>query len=116
MITGLRNDHTNAQRIVHIHRAFFTLCSCSVAPRLYDGYPAVMAKLSVYLEGGRMWLDDPAGGEPLALVVDDGGDDLDDAERAELAAMLDASAKASQEGRVRPAAALVAELLARHAR
>ena len=49
-------------------------------------------------------------GTVVDLVVDDEGDDLDEAERTVLHAHLEASWKASERGEVAPAAHVLAEL------
>jgi hypothetical protein len=68
------------------------------------------------VQGGRIVVDEPTSlpdGTILNLVVDDEGDDLDAEERAALHAHLEASLRSAQEGRVRPASELLAELRAR---
>lgn len=73
---------------------------------------AIRAKV----QSGRLVIDEPTDlpeGTTLDLVIDDGGDDLDDAERAVLLAHLESSWHNAQAGHVRPASELLAELRAR---
>ena len=68
------------------------------------------------VKNGRLLLDEPTPlpeGEVLDLIVDDEGDDLDDAERQDLHEHLAAAWKAVQEGKVRPVEQILAEILAR---
>jgi hypothetical protein len=68
------------------------------------------------VQSGRLLVDEPTSlpdGTTLNLVVDDEGDDLSEEERVELHAHLEASWRSAQEGRVRPASELLAELHAR---
>jgi hypothetical protein len=70
---------------------------------------SIRAKVS----SGRIVVDEPTllpEGTTLNLVVDDEGDDLDDAERAALDGHLAAAWKSAQAGKLRPADDLVAEL------
>lgn len=70
---------------------------------------SIRAKVS----SGRIVVDEPTllpEGTTLNLVVDDEGDDLDDAERAALDAHLAAAWMSAQAGKLRPADELVAEL------
>lgn len=72
--------------------------------------------LRAQVRGGRLVLDqetDLPEGTVLDLVVDDDGDDLDDAERALLHAALDESLEQMRRGETRDAAAIVDELRAR---
>jgi hypothetical protein len=70
---------------------------------------SIRAKVS----SGGIVVDEPTllpEGTTLNLVVDDEGDDLDDAERAALDAYLAAAWKSAQAGKLRRADDLVAEL------
>jgi hypothetical protein len=72
--------------------------------------------LRALVKNGRLTLDTPTGlpeGTVLDLVIDDRGDDLDEAERAALHAHLAASWASAQAGRVRPMVDVLAELRAR---
>ena len=65
---------------------------------------------------GRLVVDEPTllpEGTVLDLVVDDEGDDFDDAERVALEAHLQTSSESVAEGRVRDVHGLIAELRAR---
>ena len=65
------------------------------------------------VRNGRLIVEEPTTlpeGTILDLVVDDGGDDLDDTERAALHARLDASSESARAGRGRPAAELLKRL------
>jgi len=71
-----------------------------------------MAVRAVVREG-RLLVDEPTTlpeGTVVDLVVDDEGDDLDEAERAALHSHLEASWHASERGAVVPAADILAEL------
>lgn len=68
------------------------------------------------VEQGRLIVDEPTSlpdGTVLDLVIDDGGDDLDEADRERLHAHLAASWRSAQAGRTRPVSELLAELRAR---
>ncbi len=68
------------------------------------------------VQSGRIIVDEPTSlpdGTTLNLVVDDEGDDLSAEEHVALHAHLEASWRSAQEGRVRPASELLAELRAR---
>jgi hypothetical protein len=68
------------------------------------------------VKNGRLLLDEPTSlpeGAVLELVVDDEGDDLDEAERQALHEHLAAAWKTVQEGKVRPVEEILAELHAR---
>ena len=52
-------------------------------------------------------------GTVLDLVVDDEGDDMDDAERAALDASISRGLSAARAGRVRPAAEVLSDLRAK---
>jgi hypothetical protein len=71
------------------------------------------------VRNGRLLVDEPTGlpeGTELTLVADDGGDELDDAERAELdAALAEADADVAN-GRVVPAADVLRVLRAKATR
>lgn len=71
------------------------------------------------VRNGRLIVDEPTGlpdGTELTLVADDGGDELDDAERVELdAALAEADADVSN-GRVVPAADVLRALGAKATR
>jgi hypothetical protein len=72
-----------------------------------------MNSLRARVEHGRLVLDEPTtlpDGTIVDLVVDDEGDDLSDAERDRLHDALTRSWQSAQEGRVRPASAIVDEL------
>jgi hypothetical protein len=72
-----------------------------------------MNSLRARVEHGRLVLDEPTtlpDGTIVDLVVDDEGDDLSDAERDRLHDAMTRSWESAQEGRVRPASAIVEEL------
>jgi hypothetical protein len=72
-----------------------------------------MNSLRARVEHGRLVLDEPTtlpDGTIVDLVADDEGDDLADAERDRLHSALTRSWQSVQEGRVRPASAIVDEL------
>ncbi|MDP2343433.1 MAG: hypothetical protein Q8O67_20915 [Deltaproteobacteria bacterium] len=65
---------------------------------------------------GRVIVDEPVDlpeGTVLDLVIDDEGDDLDDAERAALHAALQRSYEEALAGKTRPVGDLIAELSSR---
>ena len=69
--------------------------------------------LRALVKDGRVVLDEPTSlpeGTVLDLVVDDEGDDLDEAERADLHEHLAAAWDSVRSGKVRPAAELLAEI------
>ena len=79
---------------------------------------AMLAVMGVraLVRNGRIIVDEPTAlpeGTILDLVVDDEGDDLDEAEREALLQRLDASWKSAREGNVRPAQAIIDELRAK---
>ena len=68
------------------------------------------------VRNGRLVVDEPTElpeGTVLDLVVDDEGDDMDDAERAALDASIALALDAVRAGKVRPAADVVADLRAK---
>ncbi len=72
-----------------------------------------MPGLRARVHKGRLVVDEPTDlpeGTVLDLVVDDEGDDMDDAERAALDASIARALDAARAGKVRPAADVVAEL------
>jgi hypothetical protein len=72
-----------------------------------------MSGLRARVHKGRLVVDEPTDlpeGTVLDLVVDDEGDDMDDAERAALDASIARALDAARAGKVRPAADVVAEL------
>jgi hypothetical protein len=72
-----------------------------------------MSGLRARVRKGRLVVDEPTDlpeGTVLNLVVDDEGDDMDDAERAALDASIARGLEAARAGRVRPAADVIAEL------
>jgi hypothetical protein len=74
-----------------------------------------MSDLRAQVVNGRIVLDEPTTlpeGTVLDLVVDDEGDDLDSAERAEMEQRLATSMEAAQAGRVRPADDILRDLRA----
>lgn len=75
-----------------------------------------MHELRARVHNGRLLLDEPTDlpeGTVLYLVVDDEGDDMDDAERAALDASIARGLEAARAGRVRSAADVLADLRAR---
>ncbi len=81
-----------------------------ISPAWYD---AAMPGLRARVHKGRLVVDEPTDlpeGTVLDLVVDDEGDDMDDAERAALDASIARALDAARAGKVRPAAEVVAEL------
>jgi hypothetical protein len=72
-----------------------------------------MSGLRARVQKGRLLVDEPTDlpeGTVLDLVVDDEGDDMDDAERAALDAAITRGLDAARAGKVRPAADVVADL------
>jgi hypothetical protein len=72
-----------------------------------------MSGLRARVQKGRLVVDEPTDlpeGTVLNLVVDDEGDDMDDAERAALDASIARALDAARAGKVRPAADVVADL------
>lgn len=72
-----------------------------------------MSPLRAHVEKGRLVLDEPTTlpeGTVVDLVADDEGDDLTDEERRALHEALSASWKSAEEGRLRPASAILDEL------
>ena len=75
-----------------------------------------MRPLRARVEKGRLVLDVPTSlpeGTVVNLVADDQGDDLTDAERSALHEALAGSWKSAEEGRIRPASAILDELRSR---
>ena len=75
-----------------------------------------MSGLRARVHNGRIVVDEPTDlpeGTVLDLVVDDEGDDIDDAERAALAASISRGLDAARSGKVRPAADVLADLRAK---
>jgi hypothetical protein len=76
-----------------------------------------MSHLRAHVENGRLVLDEPTAlpdGTVLHLVMDDEGDDLNDAEREALDRVLLASFESAKTGELRPASDLLDDL--RHQR
>lgn len=72
-----------------------------------------MSTIRARVQNGRLLLDAPTAlpdGTVLDLVVDDEGDDLDDAERASLNAAISKAWASVQAGNGRPAAEVLAAL------
>ena len=72
-----------------------------------------MPGLRARVRNGRLVVDEPTDlpeGTVLNLVVDDEGDDMDDAERAALDVSIARALDAARAGDVRPAAEVVAGL------
>jgi hypothetical protein len=72
-----------------------------------------MSPLRARVENGRLVLDEPTtlpDGTVVDLVAADEGDDLTDEERRALHEALSASWKSAEEGRLRPASAILNEL------
>jgi hypothetical protein len=72
-----------------------------------------MTPLRARVQNGRLRLDQPTAlpdGTELDLVIDDEGDDLTEHERQALHETLARSWTSAQEGKVRPAAAIIDEL------
>ncbi len=72
-----------------------------------------MSNLRARVLKGRLVMDEPTTlpeGTVVDLVADDGGDDLDDVERAALHAAIERGLDAARSGRVRPADDVLAEL------
>ena len=68
---------------------------------------------------GRLVVDQPTelpDGTVLDLVIDDGGDDLDDEERAALNAAISTSWSQAQAGETKPAEAILERLQSRRER
>jgi len=75
-----------------------------------------MNQLRARVEKGRLVLDEPTAlpeGTVLELVLDDEGDELSDRDREALHAALSRSAQSLEEGRIRPASAIIDRLRAR---
>ncbi len=75
-----------------------------------------MSRLRAKVKDGRLFLDEPTNlpeGTVLQLVVDDEGDDLDEAERQALNAAIARAWESAKAGQGRPADAIVDELRAR---
>lgn len=71
-----------------------------------------MTPLRARVQNGRLRLDQPTAlpdGTELELVIDDEGDDLTEHERRALHETLARSWTSAQEGKVRPAAAIIDE-------
>jgi hypothetical protein len=72
-----------------------------------------MSPLRARVEKGRLLLDEPMtlpDGTVLELVADDEGDDLTHEEREALHQSLASSWKSAEDGRLRPASEIIAEL------
>jgi hypothetical protein len=72
-----------------------------------------MSPLRARVQNGRIHLDEPTtlpDGTVINLVADDEGDDLTDEERRALHETLSVSWKSAEEGRLRPATAILDEL------
>lgn len=72
--------------------------------------------LRALVKDGRVQLDEPTAlpeGTVLDLVVDDGGDNLDEPEREALHQRLHAAVESARQGKVRPAQDFLAQLRAR---
>ena len=72
-----------------------------------------MSPLRARVQEGRLVLDEPTAlreGTVVDLVADDEGDDLTDEERRALHEALSTSWKSAEEGRLRPASAILDEL------
>jgi len=81
--------------------------------RLLTPYSGDMTPLRARVQNGRLRLDQPTGlpeGTELDLVIDDEGDDLTEQERQALHETLARSWSSAQEGKVRPAGAIIDEL------
>jgi hypothetical protein len=77
------------------------------------GMNPIDTRLRARVENGRLVMDVPTDlpeGTVLDLIVDDEGDDLDDAEREALHAALDESIRQVAAGKVRPASEILARL------
>jgi len=75
-----------------------------------------MSRLRAKVKDGRLFLDEPTTlpeGTVLQLVVDDEGDDLDEAERQALNATIARAWESAKAGKGRPADAIVDELRSR---
>ncbi len=75
-----------------------------------------MPGIRARVHNGRIVIDEPTDlpeGTVLDLVIDDEGDDMDEAERASLSASIALALEAVRAGKVRPAADVVTELRAR---
>lgn len=72
--------------------------------------------LRARVQNGRLVVDEPTDlpeGTVLDLVVDDGGDDMDDAERTALDAAIASALEAVRKGKVRAAADVLSGLRAK---
>lgn len=72
-----------------------------------------MGPIRARVKNGRLIVDEPTElpeGMVLDLVIDDEGDDLDDAERAALHEALDRSADQVREGQILPAEDVMKDL------
>ena len=72
-----------------------------------------MGRIKATVKDGRLVVDTPTSlpeGLEVDLVIDDGGDDLDEDSRAKLHAALQASAKEAEDGLGRPAGEVLASL------
>ena len=72
-----------------------------------------MSGLRARVQKGRLVVDEPTDlpeGTVLDLVVDDEGDDMDEAERAALDTAITRGLDAARAGKVRPAADVLADL------
>lgn len=72
-----------------------------------------MSGIRITVKNGRLVLDEPTAlpeGTVLDLVLDDDGDDLDEAERVRLHAAIARAWQSAKEGRLRPAESLLDEM------
>ena len=72
-----------------------------------------MSPLRARVDRGRIRLDEPTSlpdGTVLSLVIDDEGDDLDERDRAALAAAIENAARSAGDGRFRQAADVIGDL------
>ena len=72
-----------------------------------------MSGIRITVKNGRLVLDEPTAlpeGTVLDLVLDDDGDDLDEAERTHLHAAIARAWQSAKDGKVRPAESLLDEL------
>ena len=72
-----------------------------------------MSGIRITVKNGRLVLDEPTAlpeGTVLDLVLDDDGDDLDEAERACLHAAISRAWQSAKDGKLRPAESLLDEM------
>ena len=87
--------------------------SLAVATVRGSPYSDNMSPLKARVRNGRIVLDEPTTlpeGTMIDLVADDEGDDLTDKERRVLHETLSASWKSAEDGRLRPASAILDDL------